>query len=136
MIHIFLFLVGTFCSGSILISEVNSKTDTFKFNNMILNIEKSGAFEKNISREPNRPEYVVRGEKNKFQIEFFTSMTNLKVTRMSPNKIKVVYDSKDRSTSDTYLEISIRNHAIKSFKIFDFYTVKKAQLSSKLDIKT
>ncbi|AFN82494.1 hypothetical protein EROM_020190 [Encephalitozoon romaleae SJ-2008] len=136
MIHIYLFLAGAFCGGSILISEVNSKTDTFKFNNMILNIEKSGAFEKNISHEPNRPGYVVRGEKNKFQIEFFTSMTDLRVSRMGPNKIKVVYNSKDRSTNDTYLEISIKNRTIKNFKIFDFYMLKKAQLSSKLDIKT
>lgn len=136
MIHIFLFLMEALCSGSILISEVNSKTDTFKFNNMILNIEKSGAFEKSIGHKLGRPGYMVRGEGSKFQIEFFTSMDNLRVSRISPNKIKVAYSSKDKLAQNTYLEISIKNHMIKSFKIFDFYMLGKARLSSKLDITT
>ncbi|UYI28216.1 putative beta-helix repeat protein [Encephalitozoon cuniculi] len=137
MIHIYLFLVGILGrDNNILVSEVNSNTDTFKVNNMILNIEKSGAFEKKIGRNLNSPGYVVRREGNGFEIEFSTSMVNLKLSRISPNKIKVTYNSKDKSASDTYLEISIKNCVIRSFKIFDFYMLKKAQLSSKLDIKT
>ncbi|ADM11021.1 uncharacterized protein Eint_020200 [Encephalitozoon intestinalis ATCC 50506] len=135
MIYIYFFLAEIFCNGSILMSEVNSKTDTFRFNNMILNIEKSGAFEKNTNKEFNRPGYVVRGEERKFQIEFFTSMSNLEVSKVSPFKIKVLYNSKNRSANDTYLEISVKNLPIKNFKIFDFYELGKARLSSKLDIK-
>lgn len=119
--YVCLFLAGVTCS--ILMSEANSKTDTYKAGDMALDVEKSEAFENGSDNELGRLRYTVNSRDYGFEIEFFTDRSRLSPKMLKDGKVRVRYNPNKKSTLNTYLDISVRGRHIKRFEMDEYFKI-------------
>lgn len=127
--NVWVFVAAVSCS--VLMKEANSKTVTYKHNGMSLNIEKSETF--SLEKRLRSLKYDVHSTDKGFKIEFAASKDNLNLERLKSGTIRISPAAGNKlPRNNAYLDISVKERAIKSFKIIDTFNLRGSRGTTSL----